>query len=116
MLQVFHTRTGSVRDADTVEFFPQQVPFPQVSNETFLRQAAFDVLAILQAPQPTTPALIYGDKTMNAFIEVATILKRVAPLQFPKEIQDIENDTYQPKVASTVAPTTPLDLPPDKVT
>ena len=50
---------------------------------------------------------------MNAFIEVTTILKRVAPPQFPKEIQEITNETDQSEVAPTVAPKTLLNLPAD---
>ena len=62
------------------------------------------MLAILQAPQHITPTITYGDKIMNAFIEVATILKRVAPPQFPKEIQERINETDHPEVATAVAP------------
>ena len=50
---------------------------------------------------------------MNAFIEIATILKRVAPPQFLKEIQEITNEMDQPEVDPTVAPKTLLNLPAD---
>ena len=53
---------------------------------------------------------------MNALIEVAIILKRITPPQFPKEIQEITNETDQPEVAPTVAPKNLLNLPADKVT
>ena len=115
-VKCFIPETGTIRDTDTVELFPQQVPFPQVSNETFLRQAASDIIAILQAPTPTIPSLTYGDTTMNAFIEIATILQRVAPPQFPKEIRNIADDTSQPRVAPTLTPENPLTLPSENET
>ena len=107
----FIPKTGAERDADTVEFFPQQVPFPQVNNETFLREATSDTIAIIQARKPTILSLTYGDTPMNIIIDIATIIQRVAPLQFPKEMSDISNGTSQPRVTPSVAPTTLLTLP-----
>ena len=75
----FIPETGDERDADTVEFFPQQDPFPQVNNETFLRQAASYIIAILQPPKPIIPSLTYGHIAVNTFIDIATILQCVAP-------------------------------------
>ena len=68
--------THAERNADTVEFFPSTTPFPQVSTDDYLRQAATDILNILQAPKQTIPTLTYGSPTTNAYIHLAQILKR----------------------------------------
>ena len=104
--------TGAERDADTVEFFPQQVPFPQVTNETYLRQAASDLIAILQSPKSPIPSLTYGDTATNAFVEIATILKRITPPSFPKNIPNIPNGASEPRVTPAPTPTTPNDILP----
>ena len=39
--------TYSERNADTVEFSPTTTPFPQVTTDNYLRQAATDILVIL---------------------------------------------------------------------
>ena len=57
------------------------------------------------------PSLTYGNTTLNAFIEIATILQRVAPPQFPKNMPHMLNDTSEPRMAPTVATTMPLILP-----
>ena len=68
--------THSERNVDTVEFFPVTTPFPKVATEDYLRQAAKDILDILQEPQKIIPSLQYGSPTTNAYIQLAQILKR----------------------------------------
>ena len=58
----FIRETGTIHDANTVESFMQQVPFPQASNENFLRQAASGIIAILQVSAPTIPSLYTWEK------------------------------------------------------
>ena len=52
-------KTGGTRDADTVEFFPQQIPFPKVSPDDYLHQAATDIHHILQNAPKNFPHLSY---------------------------------------------------------
>lgn len=78
--------TGGTRDADTVEFFPQQIPFPTTTPDTYLRQTAADLLSILTSKKLPILDLTYGDNCNNAFIEIAQLLKRALPpstKQFP---------------------------------
>ena len=44
------SETGAIRDADTVQFFPEIVPMSQTSTEDFLKQAGKDILSVLQNP------------------------------------------------------------------
>ena len=53
----YMSETYSERNADTAEFFPATTPFPQVTTDDYLRQAATDILAILQEPQKSIPSL-----------------------------------------------------------
>ena len=99
--QCFIPSTGGTMNADTVDFFPQAVPFPRVTTEQYLHQAAIDLLAILQSKEKSIPSLFYGSTITNAYIQVAQILKR-ATLQ-PKP------PTSSPNLASPTEP--PLILP-----
>ena len=54
-VRAFITDTSSERITDTVEFFPHTLPFPETSDADYLKQAADDILAILQNPTPTLP-------------------------------------------------------------
>ena len=63
------------RDAGTVEFFPTTTPFPRVSTDYYLRQAATDLVDILQAPRFNVPSLTYGSPTNNDYTQLAQILK-----------------------------------------
>jgi hypothetical protein len=76
--------TTRERDVDTLQFFPKTLPFPKISTEDYLKQAASDILAILQNPPSHLPYLAYGDKTNNALVQIATLLGRaVAPPPSP---------------------------------
>ena len=63
-------------DANTVDFFPQQIPFPTATADQYLRQAATDMLAILQTPEKKIPNLTYGSAITNAYTQVTQIIKR----------------------------------------
>ena len=89
----FVPETGGTRDADTVEFFPQQIPFPNTTPETYLQQTAADMLSILSEPKSNIPSLKYGNKYTNAFIDIAKMLKNITPPSFPKNNLPKENDT-----------------------
>ena len=81
-----------------------------MSNETYLRQAASDIIAILQSPKSPIPSLIYGDDTTNAFVEIATILQRITPPAFSKDIPIIPNGASEPRVDPAPTPDIPLNL------
>ena len=50
-----------VRNALTLDWFPHQVPFPKVSADDYLRQAAADMLTLIQDKvQHPIPSLTYG--------------------------------------------------------
>ena len=54
-VKVYIPDTGAVRDAGTVQFFPEVIPIPATSPEDYLKQAATDILSILKNPPPTLP-------------------------------------------------------------
>ena len=73
--------TRSERNVDTVTFFPKQIPFPKVTIDDFLRQAATDIVSILAAPPSATSfSLQAGDPIRNALLEIANTLNRADKL------------------------------------
>ena len=77
MHQVFSLPIGAERDVDTVTFSPKVVPFPKISTDDFLRQAATDIITILtEPPSSTYPTLEAGDSTHNTLLKIAETLKR----------------------------------------
>ena len=67
--------TARERDVDTLKFFPKAIPFPTISTEDYLKQAASDILSrILQNPPASLPYLEYVDATKNVLIQTATLL------------------------------------------
>ena len=76
-LMCYFPETRSTRPVDTVTFFPSSIPVPEVKLEDFLRQAAIDIVTILQDPPSTTTLkLQVGNETRNALLDIALILKR----------------------------------------
>ena len=73
-LKCYLLSMGGTQDADTVQFFPKQVPFPKVSTEDYLLQAATYILTVLKNPQPSHPTLTYGDATRNSIDHLARLL------------------------------------------
>ena len=69
-----------------VEFFPQKNPFPKVSTDDYLRQAATDIAHILRQPQKSIPTLTYGTPVTNAYVHLAQILKRATEQHTPKQV------------------------------
>ena len=77
----YFPNTKATRNVDTVTFSPTTVPFPKVNLEDFLRQAASDIVSLLQnPPSTTTPSLQAGDSIQNALLQLATILHRTDDL------------------------------------
>ena len=88
--------TTRERDVDSLQFFPTSIPFPNISTEEYLKQAASDIVAILQKPPSSIPYLAYGDTTQNALVQIATFLGRATtpptapqvPISDPGPVQD----------------------------
>jgi hypothetical protein len=93
--------TSRERDVDTLQFFPKQIPFPTTSTEDYLKQAASDILAILQKPPTTLPYLAYGDATNNAIVAIATLLGRA---DIPPELPRAQIPVHPPRVQIPVHP------------
>ena len=77
-MKCFLPSTRSEVISDTLSFFPHEIPFPKVTTDAFLRQAAMDIVTILSNPPTTTPlpGLEAGDETSNAILQLANILNR----------------------------------------
>ena len=103
-IKCFFPKTRSERDCDTITFIPHVVPFPRVTTEDFLKQAATDIIRILSQPAPTSiPTLEAGSNTRNALLKLATILKRTDTIPVLDKIQDSALVNDIPKI-------TPLPL------
>ena len=77
----YFPRTRSERVCDTVRFIPNIIPLPQTNIDSYLRQAASDIVSILTKPPSTTyPSLSAGDPVRNALLELATQLGRAEPI------------------------------------
>ena len=114
-VKCYLTSTGGVRDADTVQFSPKQVPFPKVSTEDMLLQSATVILAILQSPPPLLiPTIQYGDEAKNAIEHLARLLQRAVqrtkphppskpllPLQHPRSTRI--PDSQPPRVPAALS-------------
>ena len=87
--------TKSEQNVDTVTFFPKSIPFPQISAEDYLKQAATDIINILSLPPSTTTfSLQLGDETKNGLVKIAQALNRVEKIP--------ENKQLLPRVADKV--------------
>ena len=100
--------TGGKINADTVEFSPQNIPFPIVTSEQYLHQAATDILAILHSPEKNISSLTYGSPITNAYIQVVQILKRATsqPSPNPKSTTSTSHASL-PRVPEAI----PIPLP-----
>ena len=57
---------------DTVTFIPHTIPYPKVTTDDYLRQAADDIIHILtNSPSRTVPTLEAGDPVRNALLKLA---------------------------------------------
>ena len=81
-----------------MKFFPQQVPFPNTTADTYLRQAASGITNILQLPKNNIPSLTYGNKTNNAIIDIVKLSRRDTPPKFPEitKITPGPEETHNP--------------------
>ena len=76
-VKCYFPRPRTIRDCDTVTFFPTTLSFPEIKLDDFLRQAASDIITILTLPpSTTTPSLQTGDPVRNILITLETQLNR----------------------------------------
>jgi hypothetical protein len=115
-VQCFMPTTSRVRDVDTVEFFPATIPFPAVTTEDYLKQAAGDILGILRNPPTNMPYLTYGDATTNALVQIAQLLGR-APLPPPTPVDPprVQTPLHPPRVPTPVQHLLPDPVHPPRV-
>ena len=113
-VRCFIPTTKAVRDADTVLFIPETIPYPEVSIEDHLKQATTDIIRILTNPPSTStiPSLEIGDKTKNALLKIADILNTNTTLPaLPAQTstshiqQSSAPPTYSPTAQPISAPT-----------
>jgi hypothetical protein len=88
--------TSRERDVNTVEFFPKKTPFPEICTEDYLKQAATDILSILQKTPATLPYLAYGDETKNALVQIAQLLGQAAPPPPTPQLQTPDTTPHNP--------------------
>ena len=78
----------------TDEFFPNYFNFPKVTDSTYLRQAAEDIISILSNKHATSlhPSLSFGSPILNSYLQVAHILQlavQTPPTPPPQTPQDL---------------------------
>ena len=106
-----------VRDCDTVEFFPYSIPFPRVTLNDHLKQAATNIISILSNPPSTTvPSLLAGEDTNQALYEIAKLLGRVDNIP-EYSVKDQGNNILAPRVVNKFETKTsaPTNVPTDKI-
>ena len=105
-VEIHFPRTRSTRFCDTVTFFPHNIPFPKVTLRDHLRQAATDIVTLLQHPPASTvPQLHEGEETQKALQQIATSLKRNIDTPIPQD-DDQSKTISVPRVDDTKSPIT----------
>ena len=87
-VKIYVPETGAVHDADTVQFFPENIQLPETSTEDYLKQASNDILSILRNPPSSLPYLQAGSETKNAIAKIAQLLNRSSNSPPPLPITD----------------------------
>ena len=96
-ISCYFPRTRTVRQCDTVTYFPTIIPFPKVGLSDFLRQAAKDIVTILTHPPANTiPTLEQGSATNNALLKLATILQRIDKVPTLETTLETNSQTIDP--------------------
>lgn len=102
-VKCYFPKPRKVQDIPKLETLPHAIPIPEVRLQDHLRQAASDIVLILQTPPSTTSmSLEAGDPTGSALEKIADILKRKTTIPglttrdffAPKETQQ---DTAPPR-------------------
>jgi hypothetical protein len=72
---VYISTTASECIVDTLELFPHNYQMPQLSSTDRLLMSAKDMTDSFQSPHPDVPFAIFGDDTIQALADLATIFK-----------------------------------------
>ena len=93
-----------------VTFFPKHFDFPRITNSAYLHQAAEDIISILSNKKSISshPSLSFGPPILNAYLQVARILRRA--VQTPPAPPPHLNPNID-KVPSSLLMVNPLPLP-----
>ena len=102
--RVYIPSTHGERIADTVEFFPEKIPIPATSSLDQAKQAASDLVDLLQNPHPNSPFLNFGQDQYNALQQLADMFK--VSLTYDDITQEPRVTPQQPRVP-TATPTPP---------
>ena len=89
--------TSQERISDTAEFFPHTIPLPTTTDAHYLKQAADDILAVLNKPKPTLPYIQAGDAMRDAIESTAQLSNRAIKREVSPE----------PKVIKKISPSQP---------
>ena len=100
-VRIYFPATKSERICDTVRFIPHDIPFPKITTDDYLKQAADDIISILtRPPSSTTPSLSAGDPVRNALLELATQLNRIESISTPDAVSPRVGDSYPTTTSS----------------
>jgi hypothetical protein len=96
---------NAIRIADTVEFFPAKVPFPQLLSADNAFRAATELIDTLKTPHPAQPfASIIGTSQTKALQQLADIFQQSLP-------QGISKPLTAPGTGVEVSPATSQGVP-----
>jgi hypothetical protein len=73
---VYISSTASEIIIDTLEFFPHNLPMPQISSTDRIIMAAHDMTGALKYSHPGVPFATIGYDTITALAQLAPILKK----------------------------------------
>jgi hypothetical protein len=96
---VYITAKASERIVDTLEFFPHNLPMPQMSSMDRLLMAAQDMTDALKKIHPDVPLATIGDDTISALEILADIFTRKL-----KKIDTPEIQLASVKAATNIQP------------
>ena len=81
-------KTGTVRQVDTVRYFPTVINFPKVSLTDHRQQARSDIISVLtNSPSQISLDLELGYRVQNAILKLAIILNTADIIPVIKQLE-----------------------------
>ena len=110
-MKCYIPRTRAVINSNSIEFFPRQIPFPEVTLQDHLKQAVEDIIAILMnLPVSIKPSLQEGDPTNEAILSIAKLLNRADKIPNLSKLPTMSVPRVKSKEIENIPTTTnPLD-------
>lgn len=99
--QVFIPKTNATRIADTVEFFPQNVPLPSLSSHDTLITAALELTEALKNTKPHATIQQLQSETLQALHDLTGIFNKALP-RVPSAPEPIAHRTRSHRQAHAV--------------